>query len=43
MNYKKARTKLDKIKLMTYIQQSWREEKKTKKLMCINYTTPVSL
>jgi len=43
MSYRKARTKHDKIKLVTYIQfiqQSWREkkEKNTKKLMCISYT-----
>jgi len=34
MNYRKARTKHDKIKLMTYIryiQQSWREKKEKDK------------
>jgi hypothetical protein len=36
----KARTERDKVKLMTNIQQSWREKKeKNKKLVCINYTT----
>jgi len=43
MSYRDARTKHDKMKLMTYIQfiqQSWREKKeKNKKLMCISYTT----
>ena len=47
MSYREARTKHDKIKLMTYIlvqyiQQSWREKKEKNKtiLMCTNYTTP---
>jgi len=42
MSYRKARTKHDKIKLVTYIQyiqQSWREEKeKNKKRYCLSTT-----
>ena len=48
MSYKKARTELDKIKLMTYIQyiqQCWKGTKQNhnKKLMCVNYATLGSL
>jgi len=44
MSYREARTKHDKIKLMTYIQyiqQCYREKKENhnKKLICKNYTT----
>jgi len=39
MSYREARTKYDKIKLMTYIQfiqQSWREKKERKEQKKIN-------
>jgi len=44
MSYRKARTKHDRIKLITYIStySNAREKRKkttTKKLMCVNYTT----
>ena len=50
MSYRKARTKHDKIKLMTYtysIYNNAREKRKktttTTKLMCVNYTTTVAV